>query len=239
MNFRIFHAFTACLAVLLSFGISTGIAGSAWMANGININDDAIITVSSDGVSDKVKLVNVFLPDRADAHYSEARQYLESKIINKLLTLKPCSIDGSSFVCEISSGELSINREILERGLAWYFPKYNHPDDWIRTFNEAKALKIGIWSQPEEQIIVPIEIRNEILKDEYLKKLRSLSTMPFYLYHNPYSGGYRGYDYSSKYRSPDASEARRADDYKARYLKGGKVEDLVEYQKAYRNAIGY
>jgi hypothetical protein len=111
-------------------------------------------------------------------------------VLGKTLELKPVTVDGSITICEIYVESLCINKDILEEGLAWYFPKHGNYEEWSGALQKAQLDKKGIWSTSEDQIKLPLELSREIAAKENLKEMHSMAVMPFVIYHNPYKASY-------------------------------------------------
>lgn len=160
-----------------------------WRVTAVKVEDSGIVLVKSGDQLDKVKLMDIYLPDASDPQYANARKYLKDKILGKVLDLKPVTIDGSTTICEIYLESRCVNKDILEEGLAWYFPKHNNYDEWMYVFLKAQRDRKGIWSTNEDQIDRPLELRGVLDNKEYFEKMmgsRAFAVIPFYLYHNPY-----------------------------------------------------
>ena len=161
-----------------------------WQVTAVKVEDSGIVLVRSGDQLDKVKLINVYLPDVSDPQYVNAKKYLEDEIFGKKLDLKPITVDGSTTICEIYLESRCINKDILEQGLAWYFPKHGNYDEWLDVFKKAQLDGKGIWSTSADEIKIPLELSKELSHKEYIEKMfgsKALAVMPFYLYHNPYN----------------------------------------------------
>lgn len=218
------------------------INGKRWQVTAVKVEDSGIVLVTSGGQLDKVKLMDIYLPDASDPQYVNARKYLEGRVLGKTLDLKPITIDGSVTICETYIESRCINKDILEEGLAWYFPKHKNNAELMDLFKKAKLDRKGIWSISEDQIKPPLELRMELVQKEYLKKWsdnRDLAVMPFYLYHNPYSSYGSSTTDGSTDTDPNMSAAKRADYYRDRYIKDGRTTDFLDYSREFKKAMGY
>jgi endonuclease YncB( thermonuclease family) len=161
-----------------------------WRVTAVKVEDNGIVLVTSGGQLDKVKLMDVYFPDTFDSQHGNAKKYLEGRVLGKTLELKPVTVDGSITICEIYVESLCINKDILEEGLAWYFPKHGNYEEWLGAFQKAQLDKKGIWSTSGDQIKLPLELNREIAAKENLKERYSMVVLPFVIYHNPYKASY-------------------------------------------------
>jgi endonuclease YncB( thermonuclease family) len=168
----------------------SAISEKRWHVTAEKVEDSGIVLVMSGGQSDKVKLMDIYLPDTSDPQHGNALKYLRDKMLGKELDLKPVTVDGSTTICEIYLESRCVNKDILAEGLAWYFPKHSNYEEWMEVFKKAQLDKKGIWSTSEDQITLPVELSQQFAQKEYLEKMfgsKAFAVMPFYLYHNPYN----------------------------------------------------
>lgn len=163
---------------------------NGWRATVVKIEDSGIMWVMNGDQSEQVKLMDIYLPNYSDPQYTKAKKYLEDKMLGKKVLLKPITIDGSTTMCQIYVGLRCINIDILEEGLAWYFPKHGIYGEWLDAFQKAQRDKKGIWSTSEDQIKLPLELSREIAARESLKEMFAMTVLPFVIYHNPYKPSY-------------------------------------------------
>lgn len=212
-----------------------------WHATVVGVEDNGIVYVISGDVKDKVGLVNIYLPDASDPQFAKARKYLKDKMLGKKIVLIPVLIEGSTFMCQIYLESICINQDILEEGLAWYYPKHGNYETWLDAFQKARIERKGIWSFNEDEIKTPLELRKEYTSKESFDKLYTYGAklMPFVIYHNPYKYSSPSTGYKSQHRSVDMSAAEKADQYKDSYMKNGRTTDLLNYRIEYEKAMGY
>lgn len=161
-----------------------------WRVTAVKVEDSGIVLVASGDQLEKVRLMDIYLPDTSDPQHGNVKKYLEGRMLGKTLELKPVTVDGSITICEIYVESLCINKDILEEGLAWYFPKHGNYEEWLGAFQKAQLDKKGIWSTSGDQIKLPLELNREIAAKENLKERYSMVVLPFVIYHNPYKASY-------------------------------------------------
>nr|HPQ22736.1 hypothetical protein [Saprospiraceae bacterium] len=159
--------------------------------------------------------------------------------LNRKVLLKPNTVHDSIFFCSIYLESTCVNEDILEKGLAWYFPTHDNCDDWSETYRKTKSDKIGIWSLNEDEIKPPLELRKIMTQKEYFEKYYVGEIMPYLLFHNPYDGYSASITSGAIEYDSGMSAAREADYYRDRYIDSGKTSDLLNFQRAHRRAMDY
>lgn len=122
----------------------------------------------SDGDSFKIKLENneifrvrlayVDCPERGQDFYQKAKNFSSSQIFKKSVRIKAKDTDryGRTVGLVFYDGKI-LNEELLRNGFAWHYAYYSKDKKLQQLENQARAKKIGIWSQKKP--IPPWEYR--------------------------------------------------------------------------------
>jgi endonuclease YncB( thermonuclease family) len=95
----------------------------------------------------ELRLADVDAPERAQAYGWEAKLTLIDLVRGKHIVFAPREVDRHGrIVARVWIDELDVNRELLKRGAAWFYPAY--AEDATLSCHEqlARAAKIGLWA---------------------------------------------------------------------------------------------
>lgn len=110
------------------------------------LDGNTIEILTSDGERTKVLLHGIDSPEEGQSYSAEARQLLESLLLNKMITLVDRGKDrhGNRMVEVNANGIPDPQREMLRLGLAWT----THPDEELESIKEhARKLGMGLWTE--------------------------------------------------------------------------------------------
>lgn len=114
------------------------------------IKDGDTIEVLHDGKAVKIRLAHIDTPEMGQPYASNAKQFASNfcfkKVVTVIQTDKPDRYGRLIAVVHLDGK--SLNSELVKAGLAWHFKKYSKDQTYADAEVEAKAQKIGLWSQP-------------------------------------------------------------------------------------------
>lgn len=121
-----------------------------YLAKVIGITDgDSIIILTKNNTQLKIRLEGIDCPENKQAFGQQAKQTTAALCFNKMVRIVSTGKDRyGRTLAFIYVGDLCINKELLKQGMAWHYKKYNKDIELAKIENEAKAHKIGLWSQP-------------------------------------------------------------------------------------------
>lgn len=118
----------------------------------IGVSDGDTLTVLRDGRTQvKVRLHGVDAPETGQPFGSRAKQAASELVFGKNVTVREQGRDryGRTLGEVILPDGKSLNREQVRIGMSWWYMKYApHDRDLERMEAEARAAKVGLWSQP-------------------------------------------------------------------------------------------
>lgn len=116
----------------------------------VSIADGDSITVLSDGVQVKIRLVGIDAPERKQPFGTRAKEHLASLVHEKEVTIETAGQDrygrtlGTVFV-----GGRNINHAMVESGFAWQYVQYSLDKRLMILEHDAREFRRGLWADPE------------------------------------------------------------------------------------------
>jgi endonuclease YncB( thermonuclease family) len=139
------------LPILLLF-LASPASAADYSARVIGIADgDTITVLTADKTQHRIRLHGIDAPEMGQDFGSRAKQAASSLAIGKTVTIRPRDTDrhGRTVAEVFLPDGRSLNREMVRQGLAWWFRRYAPRDaDLAQIESEARAARIGLWSQP-------------------------------------------------------------------------------------------
>lgn len=136
-----FHIFTA-----------NGFAKKPFKAEVTKIIDGDSLKVKDGRKYYEIRLYGIDAPEYDQPYAAEAKKLVKETILGKKVTVLPVEWDKyHRLVAIVNYKEQSINKRLLSRGLAWYYPKYcklRMCKSWKREGKKAKKRGENIWSDP-------------------------------------------------------------------------------------------
>ena len=107
-----------------------------------------------------IRLAGIDAPEISQPYGVQSRDQLK-KLVRKDVTVIEKEKDRyGRTVAEIYRGKRSVNREMVNRGAAWWFRKYAPDDDCLRSLEaSARKHKRGLWRSPT--VVAPWDWRKE------------------------------------------------------------------------------
>jgi micrococcal nuclease len=124
------------------------------------IDGDGLIIIGSDEIEINIRLAGIDAPEINQPFGIESKESLEALIGNRLITMDdPKKGKYGRYIANVFVEEVWINREMVEKGYAWY-DKINSSDYSLQLAEkEAREKALGIWRTANP--IPPWEWRSE------------------------------------------------------------------------------
>jgi micrococcal nuclease len=154
-------AILGALSASIFIVVSACSAGDTWVGKCVGVTDGDTIRVMRSGKAEKVRLYGVDCPEKNQDFGTKARQFTAKLVFKKSVTVEPVDKDRyGRTVAWVSVDGVSLNRELLRAGLAWWYRHHagKHKDLQLLE-SEARAAKIGIWSSSSP--VPPWEFRRD------------------------------------------------------------------------------
>lgn len=126
----------------------------------IGVKDGDTIVVLVEGKPFTIRLSDIDCPEKKQPFGKRAKLFTSTLCFGKEVKLKGDKYDRyKRLIAEVilPNGKI-LNKELVKSGLAWHFKKYSKNEEYANLELEARASKIGLWS--EENPIAPWEWRH-------------------------------------------------------------------------------
>lgn len=141
--------------LILALGLSS-IAGLAQASESPGIIRAAVsevvdgdtFIIEQSGIPMQIDLESIDAPELNQHYGQEAKDFLSQLILNKNVKIKTVkTVDYRHVTAFVTLEDLDVNKTLVKSGLAWYDAKNGYDSLLKTTQNEAKKLKLGLWSQ--------------------------------------------------------------------------------------------
>lgn len=111
---------------------------------------DTFTLLTQDHVQVKVRLHGIDAPEKGQDFGKRAKQELSDLVFGKEVKVTDMGRDryGRTIGMVFASG-VNINEEMLKRGMAWHYLKYDKDARWDALEHAARAAHVGLWAQPD------------------------------------------------------------------------------------------
>lgn len=97
-----------------------------------------------------IRLAHIDCPEKKQPFGTKAKQYASALCFGKNVLVKS---DGKTdrngrIIGEIFVENICVNKELVNRGLAWHFKKYSKSKEYAQLEHSARQLRVGLWSDP-------------------------------------------------------------------------------------------
>jgi micrococcal nuclease len=172
------------LLALILLVIAFPACGADYAARVIGISDgDTITVLTAENRQVKVRLYGIDAPETGQDFGSRAKQAASELAFGNKVTIRFRDTDryGRTVAEVILPDGRSMNREMVRRGMAWWYRQYAPRDtELARLEAQAKAEKMGLWSQPN-----PIPPWNWRKGEGVPKTAAVVGNRRSYVYHKP------------------------------------------------------
>jgi micrococcal nuclease len=120
----------------------------SWSGKCVGVLDGDTIEVLRAGKPARIRLFGIDCPERHQAFGTRARQLTSRMVFGKTVLIEPVDRDHyDRIVAWVSVDGISLNRELLRAGLAWWYRTYaRRHRDLEQLERDAKAAKLGLWA---------------------------------------------------------------------------------------------
>jgi endonuclease YncB( thermonuclease family) len=136
----------------------------------IGVTDgDTFKLLTQDSIQHQVRLANIDCPERKQAYYNNAKEFLSKAIFGKQVTIHILKKDRYRRLIAVvwyDDGTKNVNQELVVNGLAWHFVKYSKDPELQALEDTARKNKLGLWQDPHA--IAPWEWRDNRKKQPKL-----------------------------------------------------------------------
>jgi len=184
------------VAVLFLLGTLNAAHAEEFSANVIVVMDGDTVLVLRDNMRIKVRLAEIDAPEIAQAFGEKSKQSLAELVLNKQVHVDSQAVDVyGRLVALIKVGELNVNHEQVQRGMAWTSSRSNRGEMLLALQNDAQKAKRGLWAQtdpmpprawrkahavPQQRYVV----QNDLCGSKrYCSQMSSCNEANFYLSH--------------------------------------------------------
>ena len=137
-------------AVLFLLGTLNAAHAEEFSAKVIVVMDGDTVLVLRDNMRIKVRLAEIDAPEKAQAFGEKSKQSLAELVLNKQVHVDSQAVDVyGRLVALIKVGELNVNHEQVQRGMAWASSRSNRSEELLALQNDAKKAKRGLWAQTD------------------------------------------------------------------------------------------
>ena len=97
----------------------------------------------------RIRLYGTDSPERGQAFYQAAKDYLGALLQDKRLSVRFQKKDSyGRSVGVVTAYNININERMIRAGMAWHYTRYDQNPAWKALQKAAAAEKAGLWSDP-------------------------------------------------------------------------------------------
>jgi micrococcal nuclease len=144
------------------------------------LDGDTIDILNADNTTTRIRFNGIDCPERGQPFGNNAKQFLSDTIGGKVVRIVEQDTDrygrtiadvylpadvayAGSNPAGVILPDMFLNRELVQRGLAWHYKQYSDDERLAEDENRARAAKLGLWSDPRH--VAPWEWR-KLSKEE-------------------------------------------------------------------------
>ncbi|MGB4922941.1 MAG: thermonuclease family protein [Candidatus Nitrotoga sp.] len=137
------------VAVLFLLGTLNAAHAEEFSAKVIAVMDGDTVLILRGNKQIKVRLAGIDAPEKAQAFGEHSTQSLAELVLNKYVNVDSQAVDDyGRLVASITVGELNVNHEQVQRGMAWGSSR-SKGKALLALHNDAKKAKRGLWAQTD------------------------------------------------------------------------------------------
>jgi len=140
------HIRTGILATIL---IILPLTAYAWSGQCVAVTDGDTIKVMHEGKAEKIRLYGIDCPEKNQPFGKKAKWFASDLTFKKIVEVKSLNKDRyGRTIAWVYVNDKCLNEELLRAGLAWHYKRYSKDKSLAVLEEEARAMKIGLWSDP-------------------------------------------------------------------------------------------
>lgn len=149
---------TICVFTL-SLAHPTSTLAASWQGRVSHVTDGDTLTVLNGQQPVVVRIAEIDAPEDGQAWGRQSRQALGDLLADQMVTVDERARDHyGRTVARIRVGSIDAGEELVRHGHAWHFTRYSNDAHLAELQDEARAAKVGLWSQPDP--IAPWDYRS-------------------------------------------------------------------------------
>ncbi|MFC7477542.1 thermonuclease family protein [Dankookia sp. GCM10030260] len=151
----------AALALLACLHAAPAWAAPDLLGQVVGISDgDTLTLLTPDRRQTKVRLAEIDTPERRQPYGSRAREALADLAFQRQVRVVVEDTDRyGRTIGRVYAGRRDVNAEMVRRGAAWVYDRYNRDPKLPALEAEARAARRGLWALPEAARMPPWEWR--------------------------------------------------------------------------------
>jgi micrococcal nuclease len=125
------------------------LSANTFTAKVIGITDGDSITILTDQKQQiKVRLEGIDCPELHQDFGTRAKQVTSDLCFGKTVRVEQTGIDKyRRMLANVFVGDVSVNKELIRKGMAWHYKQSNHDSELAEMENQARRAKVGLWAQ--------------------------------------------------------------------------------------------
>lgn len=136
-----------CLSVAVVLSIGAG-PKQTWRVVGVT-DGDSITCLTPEKQQVKVRLNAIDAPERGQPFANKSKQALSDMVFGKDVEVEDLGTDKyRRTIGRVSVGPLDVNHEMVTKGMAWHYVKYDQSKELSEAEQSARAAKLGLWADP-------------------------------------------------------------------------------------------
>lgn len=138
------------VAVLFLLGTLNAAHAEEFLAKVIAVMDGDTVLILRNNMPIKVRLAEIDAPEKAQGFGEESKQSLAELVLNQYVNVDSQAVDDyGRLVASIKVGELNVNHEQVQRGMAWEYSRFNRGGALLALQSDAMKAKRGLWAQTD------------------------------------------------------------------------------------------
>jgi len=132
---------------LLPLTVQAGSPTSEFVGRVVGVSDGDTIKVMHNGKEEKIRLLGIDCPEKAQPFGSKAKQFTSGLAFGKTVTVQVKDTDKYRRTIAnvlLPDGRV-LNRELVAAGLAWWYRTYSQDESLGLLEIEARTAKRGLW----------------------------------------------------------------------------------------------
>lgn len=136
--------------LILIVAVPALLGGKVITGKVVSIQDGDTIEILYERQAYRIRLDGIDCPEKGQAFGTKAKTAASDLCFGKIVTANILDTDRyGRYLAKITLPDGSVlNEELLRRGLAWHYKHYNRESKYANLETSARALKIGLWSDP-------------------------------------------------------------------------------------------
>ena len=125
---------------------------SAWEGLVVSVSSGDTIKVMRDGKQVKIRLAAIDCPEKGQPYGQAARRFTSNLVSGKFVEV--WKVDKQPYghiVAFVFTDKVSINKALLEAGLAWHYKKYDSSPYLASIEMKARTANRGLWKEPNPE----------------------------------------------------------------------------------------